>query len=96
MRESEKAIVVPPRDRIDVWWNLATELGGREPGLTEDQSVFSLDGADDLIDALPAPSRTGGRDDKYCGLGIEDGSVRKMSLPGQAIRLPLLKAAYIP
>jgi hypothetical protein len=23
-RESEKAIMAPRRDRIDVWWNLAT------------------------------------------------------------------------
>ncbi len=25
VRESEEAIMVPARDRIDVWWNLATE-----------------------------------------------------------------------
>jgi len=49
-RESEKAIMVrQPTDRIDVWWNLATDQGEPEPGPTKD---FSLDEADDLIDAM--------------------------------------------
>jgi hypothetical protein len=50
VRESECAIVVPTRrDRIDVWWTLATESG--EPSSRTDKQI-SLDGADNLIDAL--------------------------------------------
>jgi hypothetical protein len=38
-----------PTDRIDVWWNLATDHG--EPTARPDEQIL-LDGADDLIDAV--------------------------------------------
>jgi hypothetical protein len=42
--------MVPCRDRIDVWCILATEKAIP----CQDQLYFSLDGADNLIDAPPA------------------------------------------
>jgi hypothetical protein len=50
-RESEKAIMVPNWDRIDVWWNLATALGRTQTRL---QTRFVLDETDNFIDAPPA------------------------------------------
>ena len=40
VRESEKAIMVPQRDRIDVWWNLATVHG--EPATRTDKTSASF------------------------------------------------------
>ena len=43
-------IMVSARDRIGVWWNLATES---MRATHQDDNTISLDGADDFIDAAP-------------------------------------------
>ena len=45
--------MVPTRDRIDVWWNLATVLGRTFSQDQQNFVRFSLHGADNLIDVLP-------------------------------------------
>lgn len=44
--------MVPRRDRIDVWWNLATGLRRTKTRTDKTSARFSLDGADNLIDVI--------------------------------------------
>ncbi|HET7214033.1 MAG TPA: hypothetical protein VFL79_10620, partial [Terriglobia bacterium] len=78
-RESEKAIMVPRRDRIDVWWNLATvPWRTKKPGR---KTGFVLDGTDNLIDALPWPTVPSKTSAAKAGILLRHFSARVNSCP---------------